>query len=104
MHCCRIGVAMTLSERVPGRPLRKLQIAEIDAKPGADAGPDRDEQDPVVLQHVEADAGHDIGGTGDAAEPVVEIVYVVEVVDEHHDARSLAAEVPAERRALPEHL
>ena len=82
----------------------QLQIAEIDAEPRADAGADRHQQHIVVLQHVEADAGHDIGRTGNAAEAVVEVADVVEIVDQHHHPRSLAAEIPAERRALPEHL
>jgi hypothetical protein len=56
-----------------------------------------------MLEYVETRSGDNISGPGYPDEPAVKTVDGLEVVDEHHRARALAAEIPADRRALPEH-
>ena len=80
------------SERVPGRLLGQLEIADIDAEPGADAGADRHQQHVVVLQHVEADARHDIGRARNAAEAIVE------AADSRRDCRPASSRASLRRR------
>ena len=55
----RIRILMSLKalERIPGRAVGDLQVAEICAQPDADAGTHRHQHHAAVLHHVEAEAG-----------------------------------------------
>ena len=82
-------------KRIPGRLFRQLQVTDIDAEPRADASSHGNEQHVAVLQDIEADARDDLGRAGHAREAMVEVRNIVEIVDQDHVARSLAAEIPA---------
>src|SRR5690606_14449064 len=90
------------SERVPGGVGGQLQVADVHAEPCTDARADGHDEHGTVLQHVESQAGYKIGGARHADIAPVEAVDRVEVVDQHHDARTFRAEVPSEGWALPE--
>src|ERR1700733_11949861 len=89
------------SERVPGRALRKFEIADIGAEPQADAGADRNQHDVVGGERGHAEAADDIGRTVDAGEALVDRVGGRQVVDQRHGARAVAAPVEADRWPLP---
>ncbi|SOR30787.1 protein of unknown function [Methylorubrum extorquens] len=89
------------SERVPSRAAGEFQIADIDAEPGADAGADRHHDDAAVGHRRHAEAADEVGRAVDAAEAAVEVAHGGQVVDEHHGARAVAADIEAERRPLP---
>src|SRR5262245_9401959 len=97
------GWLVPRSERVPGRGRRELDIADISAETQPDAGADRNHDDSVRRQRRHSEAADEIGRAVDAGEALVDRAGGGQAVDEHHGARALAAEVPAERRPLPEH-
>ena len=97
----RYSATCPILERVPGRLRRELQVADVGAEPQADAGADRHQHDVVGGQRRHAEAADKIGGAVDAAEALVDRAGVRQVVDQHHGAGAFAADVQADRRALP---
>src|SRR6185295_8171951 len=80
------------------------QVADVGAQAEADAGPDGGERHAAGLLIVHAQAADEIGRALDAREALEDRHRVVQVVAEREDPAGVAAEVPADRRALPEHL
>src|SRR3954470_23248688 len=100
-RCPGDGSSEPASERVPGRLGRELQVAEVDAEPGPDAGADRHYDHVVRDRRRHAEAADEVGRAVDADEAPVEGVRRRHVVDEHHRARAFAAEIEPDRRTLP---
>ena len=93
-------------EGVPGRGRRELQVTDIQPKPGADAAADRDDIDgPLrnlgVRKHRHAEAADEVGRAVDPAETPEDGERTRQVIDQHHGAVAVAAEVEADRGALP---
>jgi len=84
--------------------IRELEVAEIEAKAGADAGDDRHHEYIPVAQHRHPKAGNHIRGARHAIVAPIDRVHVGEIVDQHHDPVAVATNVDADARALPENL
>src|ERR1700682_2129855 len=95
------GASKSASERVPGRLRRELQITDIGAQPEADAGADRNQHHAVPGQCGRAEAADEIGGPRNADETLKDPVHPWQAVDQDHGACPVAAEIEAERGALP---
>ena len=93
--------ALSCSERVPGRPARILQIADVGTEPKPNSGADRREHDITVALERQADAADDVGRAGNAAEALIDLVRIAQVVDQHHDLGAFGAGIVADRGALP---
>src|SRR5262245_9694290 len=89
------------SERVPSRRGREFQVAHIGAEPQAHAGANRHHHDIVRCERRHAEAANEIGRAVDAPKTLVDRVGARQIVDQHHGARAFAAQVEAERGALP---
>src|SRR5579871_1512400 len=89
------------SERVPGRLRGELQIADIGPEPQANAGANGHQHHAVPRKGGGAEAANEIGGAGNADKALKDRIDAGHVVDQDHSARAVAAEVEAERRALP---
>src|SRR4051794_37670961 len=101
MQSCVPGPTL---EGIPGRFRRELQVTDIDAEAGSDAGPDRDHDHLVRCNSRHAEAADEVGRAVDAHETLIECVREGHVVDQHHGAGAVAAHVEPERRTLPEYL
>src|SRR3954467_5192104 len=82
------------------------QIAHIDPKPRANPGSDRNHNHRVVHRRREPEASHNIGRAVQANKAGVEPITKQrlgrgQIVDEHHRAPAIPAEVKAQRRPLP---
>src|SRR5882762_10169696 len=95
-----IGSARSVSERVPGRFRRELEVAHVGAQPQPDARADRQQHDIVGGQRRHAEAADEISGAVDAAEALIDRVRGGQIVDQHHGAGPVAPDVPAERGSL----
>src|SRR6185295_16611521 len=91
------------SEGIPSRVRRKLEITDVGAKPQADTGADRHDDDVTGTQCRHAEAADEIGGAVDAAEALIDSARRRQVIDEHHCTGTFAAIVKADRWAFPEH-
>src|SRR5450631_4075059 len=92
------------SERIPGRLRREFQIADICPQSQPDTRSDRHQHNIICRQRCHPEAAYKIGRPGDAGKSLVDRLGRREAVDQHHGPRALAAEIPSERRPLPEHL
>src|SRR2546430_14260213 len=68
-----------LSERVPGRPPRVLEVADVGPQPQADAGADRRDDDMLVLLERHADAAHQIRGPVHPPEALIDLLGIAQV-------------------------
>src|SRR5215217_6657278 len=94
------------SERVPSWFGGELEVADVDPKPRADAGADRNHYHLVVHRRREPEASNHIGRPIQANKAGVKPIPKQrlcggEIVDEHHGAPAIPAEVKAQRRPLP---
>ena len=89
------------SEWVPGRAGREFQIADVDAKPHAHPGADRNDDNAVGVQGREAEPPDKIGRAGDPAKTLKNRVDGGQVVDQHHRPVAVGSCVEPDRRTLP---
>src|SRR5271156_4745775 len=89
------------SEWVPGREGREFQIADVDAKPNADPGVDRNDDNVVGVQGREAEPPDKIGRAGDPAKTSKNRLHRGQVVDQHHRPVAVGSRVETDRRTLP---
>src|SRR5262249_4429693 len=78
-------------------------ISDIRPQTQTDAGADRHHDDVARRQRRHAEAADEISRAVDAAEALIDCVGGREVVHQHHRTGALTAEIPSDRRALPEH-
>ena len=105
-RCVESGTCGPRSERVPGGVLGEFQVADIDAEPRAHAAADRHDIDGavgdfVVGEHRHAEPAHQVGGAVHPDIAAVEGERIRQIVDQHHGAGAVAAEIEADRRPLP---
>ena len=103
---CRSTTASDLlarddSKRVPGGSPGVFEVADVGAEAQPHAGPDRGDDDRTALQERQADAADQIGRAIDAAEALMDLLGVAQVVDEDHHLGAFGACIPADRRPLP---
>src|SRR5262245_60080465 len=79
----------------------ELEVPEIDAEPGPDARNDRHDIDAAAGKDRHSEAGDDIGRSVDPEIALIEGIDRRQVVDQHHGAVALGAEIDAEGRPLP---
>ena len=91
------------SERIPGRLRREFQITDIGAQSKSNTRSDRHKDNIVSGQCSHPEAANKIGRSADAGKTLVDCLGRRQAVDQHHGPRTLTAEIPSERRALPEH-
>src|ERR1700733_7602934 len=91
------------SEWIPGRTRGELEVAEISSKPESDARADRYDDDVICSERCHAESANKIRGAFDTAEPFEDGFGARQVVDKHHGAGAVGADVEAHCRALPEH-
>src|SRR5215831_8626345 len=84
---------MSSSERVPGRRRCEFEIADIRAQPYPHPRADRDQDDVVHRQRRHSQAADQVSRTLDAREALVDGVGGGQIVDKHHGARAVDAEV-----------
>src|SRR5690606_35635175 len=90
------------SEGVPGRLVGIFEIANIGPQPGADAGADRRQDNIPVLLEIHTEPADQIGRAFDAAEALaIDVARGRGIIDQHQRARAVAAEIEADRGALP---
>src|SRR5262249_2232766 len=92
------------SEWIPGRLRRKVQIADIGPQPQSNARSDWDQDNIACGQRCHPEAADKIGRSADASKSLIDRLRCRQAVDQHHGPRAVAAEIPSERRPLPEHL
>src|SRR6476620_3123807 len=90
-----------LSERVPGRLIGVFEITDIGPEARPDAGPDRRQLQPLVGLKIDPEPADHVGRSLDADEMVENLRRRNDVIDEDQGPRPVAANVEADRRALP---
>src|SRR3954468_7914598 len=91
------------SEWIPGRVRGEFEIAHIGAEAQADAGTDRDHHDAARGERRHADAADEVGRAVDPGKALIDRLGGRQAVDQHHGPGAFAADIPAQRRALPVH-
>src|SRR3954451_2204942 len=93
------ALGLWASEGVPGWFGGELEVADVDAEPGPEPGADGHDHHLVLGGRRQAEAAHQIGRAVEADEAGVERLDRGQVVDQHHGARPVPADVEAERGA-----